>query len=131
HRPAQRAHDAGGHCGLKAVRISDGNDELADTKRGRVTQCRWLENRRIGADDREIGFGIVADETGGEALAVGECDLDLVRAAHDVTVGQDVAVGRENESRPTPASESRGSVMAYIDLHDERSDTIRRRHDGT
>jgi len=51
------------------------------------------------ADYRKVGIGIVADQIGLRAAAVAEGDIDAPRAAHDVAVGENVAVWREDEAR--------------------------------
>ena len=66
-----------------------------------------LQAGRVGADHREIGFGIGADELCRRLLPVGERHEDLVCIGDDVRVRQDVAVARAR-SRRSPTSSAGG-----------------------
>src|SRR5213592_4324614 len=59
-----------------------------------------LQIAGLDPNHREIGVGVVAHQIGAIALAVRVGDLDPPRSAHDVAVGEDQAVGGEDEPRP-------------------------------
>src|SRR5262249_47285533 len=67
---------------------------------------------------------IVADEVAGRGAPVGEGDLEAVRALDDVAVGEDVAVGREDEARAAAGlGEALPALLAVVvDLHHRRGD---------
>ena len=48
---------------------------------------------------REVARLVGADHLRGQRAVVGQLDLDVVRAVDDVVVGQDVAVGRDDDAR--------------------------------
>ena len=98
-RAAKGADDAGGDGRLEAVRVADGDGDLAGPDGLRVAQTRRAEVGRIQADDRQVGVRVVADERGADAAAVAERHVDLAGAVHDVAVGERKAVGREDEAR--------------------------------
>src|SRR5204862_273840 len=55
--------------------------------------------------DRQIGRGIGADDLGAERAVVGQLDLHVVHALHDVVVGQDVAILAGDDAGAEPALE--------------------------
>ncbi len=60
-----------------------------------VTQGRFVG---LDLDDGDVGLRVGADHPGLELAVVGQGDLHLVRALHDVVVGEDVAVGRHDDA---------------------------------
>ena len=83
---------------MEAVRIADRDRELADPHGARVAERRERQRRSVDADDREIGVRILADEIGPRRAAVGHHDRQGAARFHDVAVGQDQAVGREQHA---------------------------------
>ena len=79
-RAAERADDAGGDRALKAERVADRDDQLADPQPARIAEPGEGRRLAVEAQHREIGVGVVADEAGREAAAVGKGRLDLARA---------------------------------------------------
>ena len=63
------------------------------------------------ADHRQVGFGIGADHLGRRLAAVRQHHLDLVGGLDHVVVGQDVAVGADDDARTRgwTAARSRGA----------------------
>ena len=102
-RAAESADHSGGHGGLKAVRIADRYDELADAELLRIAE-RGGDEAGFGgadfvdADDGEVAGGVVADGAGREAASVGEGDLDAAGVVNDVAVGEDEAVGGKDKA---------------------------------
>ena len=71
-RAAERADHAGGHRAFEAVRVADGDGELADAQLRRVAERDGGRDVVVHADDGEIGVRIVADEVAGHGAPVGE-----------------------------------------------------------
>ena len=61
-RPAEGADDAGGHRVLEAVRVADGDRELARPGWRRVAELDARQVRRGDADDGQVRLRVVADE---------------------------------------------------------------------
>ena len=94
---AQGADDTGRDGRLIAQRIADGDDQLADAKRGRAAEVGVDQVAAGDAQDGEVRFRIVADKAGFEIAAVGQGDAKMMGAGDDVAVGHQVAVGREQD----------------------------------
>jgi hypothetical protein len=114
--------NAGGDGLLETHGRTDGDGDLAGAHGGAVGQGQ--EGNFVGthADHGEIGVRVVADKVGGELAPVGEEYLQRLRTVDNVAVGEDVAVGRDEESRARP---SRRVVAADLDVDDGR---VRGRH---
>jgi len=100
---AEGADDSGGDGVLESVGIADGDGELADAERLGVAESDGGEAgsvivEAVEADYGEVGGGVVPDEVCGAVAAVGERDFDSRGVVDDVAVGQDEAVGGEDES---------------------------------
>ena len=83
-----------------AERVADREHDVADLHRVGVAE---RERMQIGGGDfeqREIARLVGADDLRRQRAAVGHLDLDVVRAVHHVVVGQDVAVGRDDDAGP-------------------------------
>jgi len=85
---------------LKSVRIADGDRDLPDANRARVAQAGPRGLRAVDSQDRKIGIRIVADKICTVRPAVDEGRRDALRLGDNVAVGEDEAVGREDETRP-------------------------------
>ena len=97
---------------MKAERVADGDDELADPQPPRIAEPG--EDRRLAFEtqDGEIGIGVVAHQVRREAAPIGKSRLDLARAADDVAVGQHIGVGGEDN----PRAGTTGTVLEAADL---------------
>ena len=124
---------------------------LAQLRVGRQRQRRQLQ--AVDLQQREIELGGDADNARGDDLRLvrqrrrqgpvrvvdGQDDLHAPRAVHDVRVGQDVALGVDDESRSGGllaiddggggARIFAGRVAADHDVHDARPDLARQRVD--
>ncbi len=97
---AQRAHDAGGERAGKAERIADGEDLLPDLQGIGIAQ---FQERQfflgIDLDHGQIVGAIGHQDFGGVAAAIGKAHFDFGAAADDVIVGENAAVGADQEAR--------------------------------
>ena len=97
-RAAQGADDAGRDRRFKAERAADGHDELADAQRGRIAQLGVRQRSRLGLNHGKIGPRVGADDAAGDFLAVAEADAHALVSLDDVMIGQQEAVGREQDA---------------------------------
>src|SRR6185312_6993125 len=78
----------------------------------------------------DIAIGILPDDLAADVMPIGQRDHDLARAVHDVAIGQDVAVGREDDARSgalgeLAAAERRGANdLGDADLYDGLADGV-------
>ncbi len=103
-----------------------------------------MAGRRRESQHGEIGVGILADHPRGQPAAVGEDGLDQARARDDVAVGDEKAVGREDEPRsragglavvvairvPFPGESRRLGVGKNLEVDDSGAHCLDRRDDG-
>ena len=71
----ERRNDPGRHRLPHVEGGADRKDGRAHAQRGAVTHGDRGEPRRVDAQEREVRFGVGADDPGGVGLAVGESDL--------------------------------------------------------
>ena len=98
------AHDPGrdGEGELLAHRVADGEHPLAHAGGVGIAHAHGGQVARVDLDDRHVCCRIAAHDFGRELPLVVQPDGDAVGAGHHVVVGQDVAVGRDDEARPRP-----------------------------
>ncbi len=100
---AQSAAQSRDHPGRHALRVServaDGDRHLADAQHGGVAEFHEGQ-RRSGADTQhgKVRVGIVADEIGFDAGLFVQAHDQPRGAVHDMTVGEQIAVRRKQES---------------------------------
>ena len=129
-RPSQRAHYTCGNGGLKTIGRANGDGDLADAQFLRVAQFGRDQARLIDANNREITGGILADQGRGHMTPVGQSRRYAGGFMHDVAVGEDEAVGREDKSRAATlafARFSRARASCRLrngDMHDRRADAL-------
>ena len=97
-RSPQRADHARRHGGLKPVRIADRNRHLPRPQVLRISQGNGLQSGSIDANDGKIGRRIIADGVSGSAPSVRQRHLDPGRVVHDVAIGENQSIGREDEA---------------------------------
>ena len=90
--------DAGGDRAAEAVGIADRDHPVADPRLLRGEGHKGVIARLIDLDHREIGLGVRGDDLGVQSLAVEHGHGDGFRVLHHVIVGDDVAVGRNEEA---------------------------------
>ena len=117
-RAVQRADDAAGDGALEPERRPDGHDLLADLHVvGAAEAGRRQPAHALGLDQREVGQRVRADDVRRRGGAVVERHQDVtVRLGHHVVVGEDLAVGREDDAGPAAAA----LCGADVDLDDRR-----------
>ena len=104
-RAAERRNHAGGDGGLEAERVADRHHQPPAPQLLRVAEPRGGQRHRIvGAQQGEVGVGIVAQQPRGQVAAIGRHDIVRRRLLGDVAVGEDQAVGRDDHARPDAAA---------------------------
>ncbi len=98
-----------------AIAISPGFSffEIAELRRGK---------RRvfIDPDEGKVGVGIIAKDTAGEAAAVENRDIRALGALHDMAVGKNQTVRREDDAGARPAA----AALTDIEPHDAWPDPL-------
>src|SRR5688572_15004699 len=107
------ADDAGGDRVLEAERRADRHHPLAHLQLGRVAELHRRQPARVDLDHCDVGAAVGADHLGLELALVGEAHVDLVGAVDHVRVGEDVAVGADDEAR---AERARLGLLARVGL---------------
>ena len=95
---------------MEAIGIADGDGELADAQNGRIAESHRLEVRRVDANDRQVGFRIVADQVRVRPAAIGEHHFNSVSPVNDVTVGENETVRGDDEPGTAPSAFARLTV---------------------
>ena len=127
HRATERTNHSGGDARLKPKRITNGDRDLTDTQCFRIGQPHMRKLRRINANHGEISIRIVSDKLGARFPAVGKIDYDFARTMHDVAIGQNKTIRRDDESRAAAAARA---VGPRFDVHHRRRDPVDRTDDG-
>ena len=96
--PAGGGDDAHGDGLADAERVADGEDHVAHAELVAVGQGDGGQVLGLDLDDGDVGLRIGADDLGGELAVVVEQHLQLVRPLDDVVVGDDVAVGGDDDA---------------------------------
>jgi len=97
-RAAEGGDDAHGHRLADAERVADGEHDVADAQAVHLAEGDGGELVGLDLQDREVGFGVAADDVGLVGLAVVERNLDVVGFFDDMEIGQDVAVGADDDA---------------------------------
>ena len=86
--------------------------------------------RRLGAQHREIGIGISADEARAKSLAVALRKADRLRAIDDVIVREHEPVGRYDDAAARSLSDATAARAPNLDVHDRRRHRVDDVDDG-
>ena len=97
--PSLGAHDAGGHGEVEAQRVADGQHPLANARAVVGAKRHGGQVLAIDLDHRDVGRRVASHHGALEGAMVGEGDGEPVRPFDHVVVGEDVAVGRDDEAR--------------------------------
>jgi hypothetical protein len=97
---AERADDARRDRGLQAERRADGNRPVAHLHAVRVGDPdRRQRVAGVDFDDRDVGFGVRADQLGFVfCRIVGQFDFDVIGVLHHMQIREDVAVAVYDEA---------------------------------
>ena len=100
HIAAPSGDDAAGDGGIEAERIADNQYPIADP-RGVAVAPADIRHRMVEVDleQRQIGLGVASDDPGGMRLSVLQNDRYFFGIVDDVVLGDDVAVGIDDETR--------------------------------
>lgn len=98
-RTAEGGDDAHGHRLADAERVADGEHDIADAQAVHLAEGDGRQFLGLDLQDGEIGFRVAADDLGLVGLAVVERYLDVVGPLDDVIVGQDIAIGADDDAR--------------------------------
>ena len=96
---ADRADDALGGGVLQAKGRADGQHPFAHLQRVGVADFHGRQVLAIDFQQGDVGHFVHADELGRTLPLVAEPDDDLVGVLGNMGIGQDIAVGREDEAR--------------------------------
>jgi hypothetical protein len=97
------ADDAGRHRVLEPEGRADRDHPLADTQLVGVADAHGRKAARVDLEQRDIGPLVRAEQLRLELALVMQGDRDLVGALHHVRVGQQIAVGGDDEPRAQSA----------------------------
>src|SRR2546426_4368664 len=108
-RSPKCAYHSGGNGVLKAVRVTDRDDQLPDTNPLRLAKLRRDQIRRIDSDHPEICIWIVAHQIRLVLVTVWQSHFDFLSAMNHMAVRENEAIRREDESRTAAATFLRNS----------------------
>src|ERR1043166_2983611 len=72
---------------------------------------------RVDADDREVRFRVLANQSGAKCAAVSSGNFQSACAVNNVAVRENVAVGRDYEARPRAAGFRSALLPALSMMH--------------
>ncbi len=114
---AAGGHDAGGDGAAEAERIADREHPVTDARYGGgELHPREIATAALDLEERHVGARIAADHLGGVGPAVVGGDVDLGRALDHVVVGDDVAVGGDEEARALAGRAPIARTLAHAGL---------------
>ncbi len=91
--------DALGYGLADTERVADGEDDIPDEHQVAIGECGMGEVVGIDFEDGDIGLWVTSDDFGFVFLAgVFEGDLDFVGSIHDVVIGEDIAIGGDDDA---------------------------------
>ena len=106
------ADDTCRHRILETEGRANGHDPVANPQPARITQRHPRQSARIDLEERHVGARIGTDQARGEFALVGELDDDLVGPLDHMGIGEDIAVSRNDETRPERTTVGLGSRRA-------------------
>ena len=116
---------------LEAERIADRNRNLAAAQGLRIAKRRERKAaRRVGPQQGEVGVGIDAEQArlGGAAFGVGQSDF--LGAIDHVGIGEDQAIGRDDDTGADAAAARLAVGLARIDAHHRGPSAVHHRGYG-
>ncbi len=106
----QGADNARRDGALQARWAANGDHELASAQAVGVAQPRGGKLFAIGRRDAQHGdirLRVVADDLAGSIAPVGQRHLNTLGAVHHMAIGEDVAVGGEDDARASALGDAR------------------------
>jgi hypothetical protein len=119
----RRADDPRRDGVLEPEGITERHHQLARRQSRRVAEERGDQVAGAHAQHGEIGVRVVANQIGRQPPAIEQCHVDAFALGHDMTVGENQPVVREDEPRAAGAP-------ADLDIHHRRRETSSCRGDG-
>ncbi len=125
-RTAERGDHARGDGRFKAERIADRDHELAAPQRLGIAERGGRQVARgIGAQQRQIGVGIFAEQPRFHDAAFGVGQAEFAPALDHMAVGQHEAVGRDDDAGTDAAGRPAIAVLLLgLDPHHGGADAI-------
>lgn len=121
--PAQGADDAAGDGAAQLAQgVADGNGGFAHDQVVGAAQHRGGQAAGLDFENGQVGIGIGAHQIGGVGLTVPGAHGDAVRAGDNVIVGDDIAVGRQDDAAARALADPLTAVKAArhgfgVDFH--------------
>ena len=115
---------------LESQWIADRDGELSNLQRGGVAESYRRRMAGRNPHDREVRVRIVADGICPHAVSVDVADADLTCTMHDVAVGQQQTIRREQKSGACTVPRALSIRLCDLEVHHRRCHTPRRRNDG-
>ena len=84
---------------VKTKRRTDGHDPLPSLQILGFAQFQYGQILTVDLQQRHVGTWIGTDQLGFQLTAISQADEDLVSIGNHVVVGQNVAIGRDDEAR--------------------------------
>jgi hypothetical protein len=97
-RTAQSADDALGGGAFQAERCTDSEHPLADLQAVGITEGHGRQPGGVDFQQGDVGLWVAADDLGRKFALVVQPDGDFFRPVHDVMVGDEIAVGGNDEA---------------------------------
>ena len=104
HRPPQAAHHARRNGRLEAERIAHGDHQLSHLETFRVAEFGHGQVAGCETDQGQVGGRVVADQVGGQRVALRRDRTKLAAAVDHMAVGQGIAVGGQDKTRARSAA---------------------------
>ena len=78
---------------------ADRDHPFANLQFIRIALSHLWQTAGLDLEERNIGFPVRADQLGAEFALIGQLYIDFIGCIHQVGIGQNVAVGTDNEAR--------------------------------
>ena len=121
-----RRDDAGRHRAAEAERIADREHPIADMRGLRGKLDIGIIAAALDLEQGEVGLGVGPDDRCGSRLAVVHRHRHIGRVLHDMIVGHDIAVRRNDEARAQSLAGARLLTRDLPELPEEALERIAR-----
>ena len=132
--PRRRAHDPDRHGVLQPQRTAEGEHELTGPQIVRIGELQVRNAVSIDLQHGQIGLPVQPHEAGFEKLParledrssaqetlgrLGQLDTDAGRSLHDVPIGDDVALGIQDDAGPRASEPGHGALASIVRIRRE------------